>query len=72
MQVVLHFADDDNAVDIDGGQHRSHGVHRCPVDRILVTPSLPLGRGNRRRFGHPHHVEREIAIWFFRHRSTAQ
>ena len=60
--VLLAFADDNDAVHGDGGQHDAHGVDRRTVRPVLVAPPHPTGRGECRGLGHADEFHGQIAV----------
>ena len=60
--VLLALADHDDPVHRDGVEHEAHGVDGRLVGRLLVAPSDPARRRHRRRLGHAHELEREVAV----------
>ena len=51
--VLLTLSDDDDPVDVEGGEMGAHGVDRGSVDGVLVPASLPTGGGHGGGLGHP-------------------
>ena len=60
--VALALADHDGAVDGERVQRAAHGVDRRLVGRLLVAAAHQLGGRERRRLGHAHRFQREIAV----------
>ncbi len=60
--VLLALADDDHAVHRDGIEHQPHGIDRRLVGALLVAAADHPRGGQRRRLGHPHQLERQVAI----------
>ena len=60
--VLLALADDDHPVHGDAGEHDPHGVDRRPVGPLLVAPTHPPGRGQRRRLGDPDQLHGQVAV----------
>ena len=60
--VFLALADDDDSVHRNGVEHQAHRVDRRLVGALLLAAADPPGRTERRRLGHPHQLEREVAI----------
>ena len=60
--VLLALADHDDAVHRDRVEHEAHRVDRGAVGGELVAAPDPAGGGERRRLGHPHQLQGEVAV----------
>ena len=60
--VLLALADHDDAVHRDRVEHEAHRVDRGAVGGDLVAAPDPAGGGQRRRLGHPHQLQGEVAV----------
>ena len=60
--VHLALADHHGAVDRDAVERLAHRLDRGAVGLVLAAEAHPAGRRQRRRLGHAHQLEREVAV----------
>src|SRR5439155_11091509 len=60
--VLLALPDHHDPVHGDRAEHQAHGVDRCLVRRLLVPPTHPPAGPQGGRLGHPHQLQREVAV----------
>ena len=61
--VPLALADHHRAVDVEAVQGPSHGLDRGLIGRPFVTPADQAGSRQGRRFGHPHRLQPQVAVY---------
>ena len=60
--VLLALADDDRAVEVDGGEERPHRVDGRAVGGLLRAAPDEGHRADRRRFGGAHELQCEVSV----------
>ena len=60
--VALALADHHGALDVEHVERLAHRVDRRLIGRVLVAATHPGRARDRRALGHPHRLEREVAI----------
>ena len=60
--VLLAFADNHNAVEVDGLEEGAHGVDGCAVSLVLVAEAHPVATGDCRGFGDADKFKGKVAV----------
>ena len=60
--VLLAFADDHNAIEVDGLEEGAHGVDGGAVGLVLVPEAHPVAAGNCRGFGDADKFQCKVAV----------